>query len=167
MSGGNQGYLTARSEDYHIDSDGEVSYCLWIRQIINPQMPQRRHLQGLTLVAEWYIKEGLVDNLKHGSIASHIGPRLKSQPGCKSFFSLIFVQIHANEFIQLLYKLCTTNSYGTWYDVCTNSYIFYVIFFTNCIVPIQGRFKILLSLDKILSWTYSQLAVLAPRSGLF
>jgi len=26
MSGGNQGYLTARSEDYHIDSDGEVSY---------------------------------------------------------------------------------------------------------------------------------------------
>ena len=26
MSGGNQGYLTACSEDYHIDSDGEVSY---------------------------------------------------------------------------------------------------------------------------------------------
>jgi hypothetical protein len=28
MSGGNQGYLTARSEDYHIDSDGEVSYTM-------------------------------------------------------------------------------------------------------------------------------------------
>ncbi len=26
-------------------------------------------------------------------------------------FSLIFLQIHTNEFIQLLYKLCSTNSY--------------------------------------------------------
>ena len=26
MSGGNQGYLTACSEDSHIDSNGEVSY---------------------------------------------------------------------------------------------------------------------------------------------
>ena len=28
MSGGNQGYLTACLEDYHIDSDGEVSYTM-------------------------------------------------------------------------------------------------------------------------------------------
>jgi hypothetical protein len=45
-------------------------------------------------------------------IASHIGPGLKSQPG---FFSLIFVQIHTNEFIQLLYKVCSTISYTVWY----------------------------------------------------
>ncbi len=47
------------------------------------------------------------------TIASHIGPGLKSQPGF--FFSLIFVRIHTNEFIQLLYKLCSTNSYTVWF----------------------------------------------------
>jgi hypothetical protein len=31
------------------------------------------------------------------------------------FFSLIFVQIHTNEFIQLLYKLFSTNSYTVWF----------------------------------------------------
>ena len=49
------------------------------------------------------------------------------------FFSLIFVRIHTNEFIQLLYKLCNTNSYTVrclyqfihfLCDFCTNSYIF-------------------------------------------
>jgi hypothetical protein len=58
------------------------------------------------------------------------------------FFPLIFVQIHRYGFIQLLYKLCTTNSFTVWClyqfvhflcDFCTNSYIFY----TNCIVPIH------------------------------
>ena len=48
------------------------------------------------------------------TIASHIGPRLKSQPGF-FFFSLIFVQIHTNEFIQFLYKLFSTNSYTVWF----------------------------------------------------
>jgi hypothetical protein len=31
------------------------------------------------------------------------------------FFSLIFVRIHTNEFIQLLYKSCSTNSYKVWF----------------------------------------------------
>jgi len=31
------------------------------------------------------------------------------------FFSLIFVLIHTNEFIKLLYKLCSTNSYTVWF----------------------------------------------------
>jgi hypothetical protein len=31
------------------------------------------------------------------------------------FFSLIFVRIHTNEFIQLLYKSCSTNSYTVWF----------------------------------------------------
>ena len=48
------------------------------------------------------------------TIASHIGPGLKSQPGF-NFFSLFFVRIHTNEFIQLLYKLCSTNSYTVWF----------------------------------------------------
>ena len=48
------------------------------------------------------------------------------------FFLLIFVLIHKNEFIQLLYKLYSTNSYTVWflyqfihflYELyCTNSY---------------------------------------------
>ena len=29
--------------------------------------------------------------------------------------SLIFVRIHTNEFIQLLYKSCSTNSYTVWF----------------------------------------------------
>ena len=51
------------------------------------------------------------------TIASHFGPGLKSQPGCRMqiFFSLIFVRIHTNEFIQLLYKSCSTNSYTVWF----------------------------------------------------
>ena len=48
------------------------------------------------------------------TIASHIGPGLKSQPGC-NFFSLICVRIHTNEFIQQLYKLYSTNSYTVWF----------------------------------------------------
>jgi hypothetical protein len=54
--------------------------------------------------------------LNSQKIASHIGPGLKSQPGF-NFFSLIFVriQIHTNEFIQLLYKLCSMNSYTMWF----------------------------------------------------
>jgi hypothetical protein len=48
------------------------------------------------------------------TIASHIGPGLKSQHGC-NFFSLIFVQIHTNKFIQLVYKLYSTNSYTVWF----------------------------------------------------
>ena len=63
------------------------------------------------------------------SIASHIDPGLKSQPGF--FFPLIFVRIHTNEFIQLLYKLCSTNSYTMWF-----LYQF-VHFYTNCIVRIH------------------------------
>jgi hypothetical protein len=43
-----------------------------------------------------------------------IGPGLKSQPGIQ-FFSLILVQIHTHEFIQLLYKLYSTNSYTVWF----------------------------------------------------
>ncbi len=31
------------------------------------------------------------------------------------FFSLIFVRIHTNEFIQLLYELYSTNSYKVWF----------------------------------------------------
>jgi hypothetical protein len=31
------------------------------------------------------------------------------------FFSLIFVRIHTNKFIQLLYKSCSTNSYTVWF----------------------------------------------------
>jgi hypothetical protein len=31
------------------------------------------------------------------------------------FFSLLFVRIHTNEFIQLLYKLFSTNSYTVWF----------------------------------------------------
>jgi hypothetical protein len=30
-------------------------------------------------------------------------------------FPLIFVRIHTNEFMQLLYKLCSTNSYTVWF----------------------------------------------------
>ena len=44
------------------------------------------------------------------------------------FFSLIFVQIHTNEFIQLLYKLYSTNSYTVWF-----LYQF-IHFYTNRIV---------------------------------
>jgi hypothetical protein len=32
-----------------------------------------------------------------------------------NFFSLILVRIHSNEFIQLLYKLYSTNSYTVWF----------------------------------------------------
>jgi hypothetical protein len=31
------------------------------------------------------------------------------------FFSLIFVRIHTNEFIQMIYKLYRTNSYTVWF----------------------------------------------------
>jgi hypothetical protein len=48
------------------------------------------------------------------TIASHIGPGLKSQPGC-NLFLLICVRIHTNEFIQLLYKLYSMNSYTVWF----------------------------------------------------
>jgi hypothetical protein len=44
------------------------------------------------------------------------------------FFSLIFVRIHTNEFIQLLYKSCNTNSYTVWF-----LYQF-IHFYTNRIV---------------------------------
>jgi len=47
---------------------------------------------------------------------------------CKFFFSLLFVRIHTNEFIQLLYKLYSTNSYMVWF-----LYQF-IHFYTNCIV---------------------------------
>ncbi len=77
--------------------------------------------------------------------SADICPRLKSQPGCKSFFHKFLytnwlvrihtiIQIDQYEFIQLyklyykfiqLYKLYSTNSY--------NSYIFY----TNCILRIH------------------------------
>jgi len=52
---------------------------------------------------------------RHSNNCKHdIGPRLKSQPGY-NFFSPIFVRIHTNEFIQLLYKLYSTNSYTMWF----------------------------------------------------
>jgi hypothetical protein len=43
------------------------------------------------------------------TIASHNGPGLKSN--LVTFFLLIFVRIHTNKFIQLLYKSCSKNSY--------------------------------------------------------
>ncbi len=58
-------------------------------------------------VVGWWVAETT-------TIASHISPGLKSQTGF-FFFSLIFVRIHTNEFIQLLYKLFSTNSYTVWF----------------------------------------------------
>jgi len=57
---------------------------------------------------------GVVDGRHSNDCKRDIGPRLKSQPGY-NLFSLIFVQIHTNEFIQLLYKLYSTNSYTVWF----------------------------------------------------
>ena len=50
------------------------------------------------------------------------------------FFSLIFVRIHTNEFIQLLYELYSTNSYKMWF-----LYQFTYNCYTNCIVRIRTR----------------------------
>jgi hypothetical protein len=36
------------------------------------------------------------------TIASHIGPGLKSQPGCKSFFANFFIQIDYYEFVHVM-----------------------------------------------------------------
>ena len=47
--------------------------------------------------------DGVVDGVTLRRLQAILVPAgLKSQPGCKYFFSLIFVQIHTNEFIQLL-----------------------------------------------------------------
>ena len=58
-----------------------------------------------------------------------------------NFFSLILVRIHTNEFIQLLYKLYSTNSYTVWflyqfiqflYDLySTNSYKVWFFYFVS------------------------------------
>ena len=79
---------------------------------------QSRFLDGVLIVR--YIDKmatdgrgGVVDG-ETAMIASHIGPGLKSQPGCH-FVSRFFVQIHTNEFIQLLYKLYSKNSYMVWF----------------------------------------------------
>ena len=52
-------------------------------------------------------------------------------PTWMQFFSQSFVQIHTNKFIQLLYKLYSTNSYTVWF-----LYQF-IHFYTNCIVQIH------------------------------
>jgi len=57
---------------------------------------------------------GGVDGRHGDNCKRDIGPGLKSQPE-NNFFSLIFVRIHSNEFIQLLYKLYSTNSYTVWF----------------------------------------------------
>jgi len=57
---------------------------------------------------------GVVDGRHSDDCKRDIGPRLKSQPGY-NFFSLIFVRIHTNKFIQLIYKLLSTNSYTVWF----------------------------------------------------
>ncbi len=57
-------------------------------------------------------------------------------PTWMQFFSLICVRIHTNEFIQLLYKLYSTNSYTVWF-----LYQF-IHFYTNCIIRIHTRFLI-------------------------
>jgi len=57
---------------------------------------------------------GVVAGRHSDDCKCNIGPGLKSQPG-SDFFSLIFVQIHTNEFIQLLYKLYSTNLYTVWF----------------------------------------------------
>jgi len=56
----------------------------------------------------------MADTVTIASAILDIGPGLKSQPG-NNFFSLIFVRIHTNEFIQLLYKLYSMNSYTVWF----------------------------------------------------
>jgi hypothetical protein len=49
------------------------------------------------------------------------------------FFPLILVRIHTNEFIQLVYKLYSTNLYKVWFLYQFNN------FYTNCIVLIHTR----------------------------
>ena len=72
------------------------------------EFAQSRFLDGCLIVR--YINKMATDGGGGGVGGRHIddckhdiGPGLKSQPGC-NFFSLIFVRIYTNEFIQLLYK---------------------------------------------------------------
>ena len=51
-------------------------------------------------------------------------------PTWKQFFSLIFVRIHTHEFIQLLYKLYSTNSYTVWF-LYQFIQFFYKLYSTN------------------------------------
>jgi hypothetical protein len=57
-------------------------------------------------------------------------------PTC--FFSLIFVQIHTNEFIQLLYKLFSANSYTVWF-LYQFIHFLYKLYSTNSYNEPRGR----------------------------
>jgi len=62
----------------------------------------------------------------------------------KQFFSLIFVQIHTNEFIQLLYKLYSTNSYTVWFLYQFIQYL-YELYSTNsykAVSPAAPTFRV-------------------------
>ena len=54
------------------------------------------------------------------------------------FFSLIFVQIHTNEFIQLLYKLFSTNSCTVWF-LYQFVHFLYKLYSTNLYNEPRGR----------------------------
>ena len=51
-------------------------------------------------------------------------------PTWMQFFSLICVRIHTNEFIQLLYKLYSTNSYTVGFFVPIHTFL-YELYSTN------------------------------------
>jgi hypothetical protein len=94
---------------------------------------------------------GAVNGRHSDDCKRDFGPRLKSPPGyklfsliivwCEFIHSVVFVRIHTNEFIQLLYKMYSTNSYTMWFLYqfmqfvnelySTNSYKVVFIFFSK------------------------------------
>ncbi len=83
------------------------------------QIVQSTFLDGVLIV--WYVNKmatygggGVVDDVTLRRLQA-IWVRVEIPTRTQIFFSLIFVRIHTNEFIQLLYELYSTNSYTVWF----------------------------------------------------
>ena len=72
---------------------------------------------------------GVVDGRPRRRLQARYWSRVEI-PTWKQFFSLIFVQIHTNKFIQLLYKLYGANLYTVWF-LCQFIQFLYELYSTN------------------------------------